>query len=58
MADLSLLPEDAADSGLASGSPEYQCGDRTFGPSDLFLSPGQGISGLLPTVWTVRVRAV
>jgi hypothetical protein len=58
MAKLPLLPEAAGDLYLASGSPERQCHGRAFGPSDMFFSSGQVISGLLPTVRPIRMRAV
>jgi hypothetical protein len=58
MAKLSLLPEAAGDPRLAGGSAEQQCSYSAFGPGDMFFSSGQSVSGLLPTVWPIRVRAL
>src|SRR3989442_11185646 len=56
--ELPLLREAAADPRLARCPAEHKCSGRAFGPSDMLLSSGQGVSGLLPAVRPVRVRAV
>jgi hypothetical protein len=58
MAVLPILRESVADLHLARCPAEHKCGDRAFGPSDMFFSSGQGVSGLLSTVRPIRVRAV
>ena len=58
MADLPLLREAATEPRLGRGPAEHKCGGRAFGPSDMLLSSGQGVSGLLPAVRPLRVRFV
>ncbi len=58
MAVLPLVRESAASLPLARCPAEHKRGRRAFGPSDMFFSSGQGVSGLLPAVRPIRVRAV
>jgi hypothetical protein len=58
MAVLPILRESVADFQLAHCPAEHKRGDRAFGPSHMFFSSGQGVSGLLSTVRPIRVRAV
>jgi hypothetical protein len=58
MADLPLLRKAAADPRLASSSPDLECSDGSLESSDMFFSSGQGVSGMLPTVRPIHVRAL
>jgi hypothetical protein len=58
MAELSLLPEAAANSNLACCASENECGVRDAGASDMLFSPGEGVRGMLPEVRPLSVHAV
>jgi hypothetical protein len=53
-----FLRESAASFRLAHCPSEHKCDRSAFGPSNLFFSSGQSFSGLLPTVWPIRVRVM
>jgi hypothetical protein len=56
MAVLPFVRESDASLLLADRPAEHKRGRRPFGSSDMFFSSGQGVSGLLPTLWPIRVR--
>ena len=58
MAKLSLLRKAPANPRLVPCPAEHECSIRDAGASDLLLSPGEGVSGLLPAMRAVRVCAV
>lgn len=58
MAVLPVVRKSGASLRLASRPAEHKCGHRDFGPGDVFFSSGQGVPGLLPAVWPIRVWAL